>query len=59
MKSENFSDAKSEVPGLKNARLCGKKFMIPKERSTTLISNETHGFLAMFPTLLSCVSVHR
>ena len=59
MKSENFSDAKSEDPGLKNARLCGKKFMIPKERNNTLISNEAHGFLATFPALLSCVSIQR
>ena len=35
-KSENFSDAKSEDPGLKNARLCGKKFMIPKVKRETI-----------------------
>ena len=45
--------------GLKMQDFCGKKFMIPKERNTTLISNETRGFLATFPTLLSCVSIHR
>lgn len=33
---------------------CGKKFMIPKERNNTLISNEAHGFLATFPALLLC-----